>query len=679
MTRICRWIAGHALLLLLLMFLAGGPAIFHLPRLRVNNGIDVWLDHHNPSYREYRRFQQTYGSDEWLIIAFETGEGTWRRHEERIRTISEDLAAVAPGVRTLSIATADDRIADALEPVLVSDDGGTVGILLDLSALGEIRDRRSLIRKVDRALAPHRDRFTFHLGGPTLFNAELNRMSAHQFRTFLPLAFLTSLVLLSLLFRSIPYVLVTAAVSAFAVAAAMGTAAAFGMTLNMISSALPALIWVISLTGGIHLLHHFRRAYGAVRDVEVASADALRSVVLPYGIASLTTAVGFLSLTTSHLDPVRNLGFWAAVGILYSVVANVLMIPGMLRLFAGMTRRGCRLSPAGGDGPPPPAFIHKRRYGIIGVGVGIILTAALLTPTLQVESNVLNFFKESEKIHRDYRFIADRLTGLSTIEMDCRGFPEECQTFVSEMKRRLSAMPGVEPVIYPDKGFIRMSIFVRTVESVRFNRLVGDIRALVSDLASDWIQVRLTGTVVLLNSIEVELIRTQIKSFGLALVTVLAVLTLIFRSPALILAGATVSLFPVAVLAGAAALLNLPLNVATIMVASIAIGIAVDDSVFFLARMRLTEKGNGHGGDPVRRAWRDTAQPISATTLVTTVGFLVLTLGDFKPIALFGGLSGLAMVTAWIGDLVFLPALVYGMSGYRPVNRRPDSASARER
>jgi uncharacterized protein len=676
MTRIRRWIAANALFPLVALLLLGSPSLFHLADIRVNNGIDVWLDHHTPSYTEYREFQETYGGDEWMIAAFSLPGNGWRSHAGEIRSISRDLAGVHPKARTLSIADADDRVADALSPVLVSDDGGTAGILLDLSRLGVIDNRQEIVRKVEDALAPYTDRYDFHIGGPTLFNAELNRMSEHQFHIFLPLAFLTSLVCLFIVFRSLPYVLITAAVSAFAVAVTLGTAAGFGMTLNMISSALPALIWVLSLTGGIHLLHHFRRAYRPENPIGPALTDALKAVAAPYAIASLTTAAGFLSLMISHLAPVRNLGFWAAAGILVGFIANLALMPGALYLFSKFTMRGVRLTPSGGKASlRPPSFIADRRYAIVAAGVGVVIAASLLAPTLHVESNVLNFFKKESRIRRDYRFIADRLAGLSTIEMDCRGFPEECRAFVKKMKRRLSGIPGIEPVVYTDQGFIRISIFVQTVESVRFNRLVKKIRSIVEGLDTSWVQVRLTGSVVLLNSIEVELIRTQIRSFGLALLTVLAVLTLIFRSPGLVLAGGIVSIFPIAVLAGAAALMALPLNVATIMVASVAIGIAVDDSVFFLARLRMGPDGAEGETDAVRQAWADTAKPISATTLVTTVGFLVLTLGDFKPIAVFGGLSALAMTSAWIGDLVFLPGMLY-VIGVNENNEKADEVEA---
>jgi predicted RND superfamily exporter protein len=109
------------------------------------------------------------------------------------------------------------------------------------------------------------------------------------------------------------------------------------------------------------------------------------------------------------------------------------------------------------------------------------------------------------------------------------------------------------------------------------------------------------------------------------------------------------------------------------MIAAIAIGIAVDDTVFFLVRLRREvnirgacgDCGDGIDGDAaIDRTYRHMVGPISATTLVVAVGFLVLAMADFKPVGYFGLLGGLTMVLAWIGDIILLPALLYCFHPY---------------
>jgi predicted RND superfamily exporter protein len=283
----------------------------------------------------------------------------------------------------------------------------------------------------------------------------------------------------------------------------------------------------------------------------------------------------------------------------------------------------------------------------------------LLIPSLRVESNVLSFFKEGSRVRKDYDFISQHLTGLSTIEADFRGSPQDCLRYIHSFNEKLLRIQGIRPVVYMSRGSFRMSIFVETMESMDFNKLVDDIRAVMAGIDGGGVKVRLTGTVLLLNSIQEELVRTQIKSFGTALLTIILVFVLVFRSAKVVLIGTAVNLLPITVLAGVAALSNIPLNVATIMIAGVAIGIAVDDTVFFLVRLREEPGGKESADAAIDSTLRHLTAPMTYTTLVITLGFFALIPSEFRPIQYFGILGGLTMISAWLGDVVLLPALLY--------------------
>jgi predicted RND superfamily exporter protein len=175
--------------------------------------------------------------------------------------------------------------------------------------------------------------------------------------------------------------------------------------------------------------------------------------------------------------------------------------------------------------------------------------------------------------------------------------------------------------------------------------------------------------VLLLNAIQEELVRTQVKSFAMALLSIMVILALVFKSAAIVGIGTAVNVFPITVLVGAAALSGIPLNVATIMIAAVAVGIAVDDTVFFLTRLH-SEAGHASGAEgAIDATLIHMAGPITCTTLVVSIGFFVLIPADFTPIRHFGMLGGLTMISAWIGDIVLLPALLYAF--HRPTKGTP--------
>jgi predicted RND superfamily exporter protein len=442
----------------------------------------------------------------------------------------------------------------------------------------------------------------------------------------------------------------------------MGIATACGMTMNMIATVLPVLLWVLTLAGGIHLVYHFRKEYCDGTSTPQALHRAIDAVLVPYGVANFTTATGFLSLLFSNMEPVRNLGLWSAVGLVICYVSNIILLPVLLRLGLHLPFAAKMTSP-----PPLPIrtirkVIHRHRWWIGTAGIVALLVPLLLVPRLRTESNVLSFFKDDARINQDYSFITQHLTGLSTIELDFRGPRPELSAYLVQFGQRIKELHGIDPVAFPVPEGIRMSIFAEEMDSMAFNNLVEQLRDILAQLPAHQLDIRLTGSIVLLNSIQEELVRTQLRSFAMALAIIVVVLAITFRSLVMVVIGSIVNLFPVLILAGIAAATGIPLNVATIMIASIAIGIAVDDTVFFLVRLRKEIVLGQEGTEAIDRTLSHMFGPISSTTLVVTVGFLVLGLAEFKPVAYFGLLGGLTMVLAWIGDVVLLPALLYCFS-----------------
>jgi predicted RND superfamily exporter protein len=660
MTRLSHFITDRAIPLMVLLLLLGAWPLGHLPNIAVDNGLDVWLDHQSKEYRDYREFQREYGSDEWALIAFPVHHVSPHQLTSEIEAIAGDLKGIGNGIEVIDITRFEDPRSTVLRHVLISEDKKTAGILLLLPDAGRIGSRKALLKRVEAALSPYGDRYSFHLGGPTVLNAELDRTSEYQSRLFLTAALAFTLVSLFLVFRSAFYVLIAAVASGMAVLWTLGTATALGMTFNMITTVLPVLLWVLSLTGSIHFIHNLRLRYTGEGSLNQAISGALGAILVPYAIASLTTAIGFLSLLSSHMGPVRDLGLYAAVGISFGFLSNVVLPPGILKLCAKSEfPRLMPKSPVSRDLPVSPSRIRQWKWVISGLGVAVLFLPVLLVSSVGVESNVLTFFKPESRILKDHQFISHNLSGLSTVELDFRGQQGDILDYAYRLTGKLGDIPDIKVTVYPWGQHIRMSIFVKAMESMSFNKLVNEIKSRMAGIASERVQVRLTGTVVLLNRVQEELIKTQIESFGIACVTIIALLFVIFRSPSIALFGSIVNLFPIAILLAIMAIFRIPLNAATIMVASIAIGIAVDDTVFFLVRLR-SECAEGNCWETaIDRTLVHLARPITFTSLVTTIGFLVLLLADFRPIYFFGLLGGVTMISAWVGDIVILPALLY--------------------
>ncbi len=205
---------------------------------------------------------------------------------------------------------------------------------------------------------------------------------------------------------------------------------------------------------------------------------------------------------------------------------------------------------------------------------------------------------------------------------------------------------------------LRMSILVRAMSGTDFHALMDFARQRAAQRLASPATYTLTGVVPLLNSAQSSLVTTQVRSFAMAAITVLVLIGLFFRSWRVFIAAALPNLLPTAILFAAMAILNIPLDAATVMIAGVAIGIAVDDTFHFFSCYREARLSGQDSPAAIFSSFRVAGRAILFTSLVATAGFVILLLAQFKPIQYFGLLAGVTMITASAADFLVLPACV---------------------
>lgn len=665
MSMLSEKLSRYAVLLAALMLLSMIFPVMQLPKLSIDNSIEVWLHRDSQEYRDYETFRNRYGNDEFILVAAVGTNLLADESRDALDVIASELESVEHVDEVISISQVPEYFLEDVENLLISKDRTVGGILVRCEPLEGQSARRALVQQVRDILHAHRTEFGFHLGGPPVMNATLDASSEREARTFFPIAFAVSALILILMTRSITATLIAALAAAVTVIWTLGIMAACGKSLNMVTLVIPTLLWVLSLSNCIHLIHTYRhnRAEGA--DGRTALRSTLSELLVPCFSASFTTAVGFSTLAVSHMGPIRDLGLFSAAGIMISLLANLTVTPGLLLLLMRTAPRQSRSTPQYRmDLSRLAGPIKRHRMAITLTALLIAVGSAALISRLTVESNVLNFFRKDAEIAKDYRFISSRLSGLSTIEIEIatdEKAPFTAQRgIVDAVVADIKALPGVSGArVESHEGTSQISAFVNVMESRRFNELVTQTETIVAGHRREGIQTLITGTVLLLNSVQEELINTQIRSFALAFLCIFLILAIIFRSAGFMLISLLPNLLPVFVTFGIMAVFSIPLDTGTITIASIAIGIAVDDTIHFLSRIRAGLRQNLPLEDAVRQAYTHAAPPIIYTSLVIALGFFVLCFSAFRPLMLFGLLSGIAMLSALLGDLVFLPALIF--------------------
>ena len=683
-------------------------------RARIDNSVEVWLGS-GESRSQYRDFLARYGNDETIIVAAATHEPLAGRTAAAQVELSRSLRKL-DGVRdavslpetVASLALLDPRVRarpqdhPLVRNLLLSHDGATVGVVAWLAPLSGPEARRALVASVrdaaSKAFGPRG--MGPHVVGAPVMNVALDGESSREARILLPVAGCFAAVALVILLRSVAAAAACLLATGATVLWTAGIMVACGLTFNMISVALPAILVVLALSPGIHLASHFLSHPSAPTDPATAMRDMLHDLTLPIVMTTVTTSAGFASLMVADMRPVFEVGLFAAVGMLLSLLFNMLIVPGVLLRFpprATVRANGANWPWLGALGR---AFARRRWTGVLA---SLLLTTACAgaTTLVRTESNVLNFFPADSRIARDYRFVSERLTGLYTLELDVAApAADEARTlqaiskiaaqlcerrdvarvdhygvFQSVLDRAgsLSTAPltsylagaATEPlrraasrfrVVADDVVHLRASVLVRSMSSHDFYSLVDRLRRQASSLLPPSAKWNLTGAVLLLNDSQSALVRTQVSSFAAASATVLLMIAILFRSPRVLAVAVVPNLLPVLATFSLMALLRIPIDPATVMIASVAIGLTDDCTVHFLTCHRRANPAGDARVAAAGAALQQAGRPIITAATVAVAGFAVLYVSRFRPLAHFGLLTGATLVTAVVCHLTFTPA-----------------------
>ena len=226
----------------------------------------------------------------------------------------------------------------------------------------------------------------------------------------------------------------------------------------------------------------------------------------------------------------------------------------------------------------------------------------------------------------------------------------------------------LKPYVSPKHNQLRYSIRIKDSEkSLRRNALLTKIRYdLVNKLGLDQKQVHLTGLLVLYNNMLQSLFKSQILTLGVTILLLLGMFLILFRSLKLAMIALAPNALAICVVLGFIGWLNIPLDMMTITIAAISIGMAVDNTIHYIYRFRYEFKSAGRYVEVVHRCHGSIGRALYYTSLTVIIGFSILSLSNFIPTIYFGLLTGLALFIALIAALTLLPQLIVTFKPFGP-------------
>ncbi|MBU2879307.1 efflux RND transporter permease subunit [Aliiglaciecola lipolytica] len=572
--------------------------------------------------------------------------------------------------------------------------------------------RKQEIDKIYEITEQYQQDASFYLGGAYVLGQQMIDIIKRDLVLFGSAIGGAIVVMLFILFRRVRWVVLPVVSCSLSVLLTVGIFGLLDLRTTVISSNFIALQLILTLAVMIHLIVEYRQL--AVKNSQDSQSELLEQTLKnkfkPCLYAGLTTSVGFGSLLFSGIQPVVSFGWMMIVAMIISILVSLLLFPAFLSVLSHKDESGeNRVTQKIINGFTALSLNYAKTIGVLSlVLVGISVIGIM---RLDVENSFLNYFKESTKVRQELTFIDQEFGGSTPMDV-VYTIPNEQQdkqlVLTAESVQTLQkiqavlqsydAMGNVTSVFnftelamrindqkplteyeltaiytlvdkslkdkllgaYFDPKTNQLRISTRIKDSTAdFNRaeFLENLKADMQTIGVDKQDYVLTNLFVLYQDILQRLFKSQIMTLGLVFIALFFVLFAIFRSVRIALVAVIPNILTTMTILGVMGLLAIPLDLMTITISAIAMGIAVDDTIHFIHRYLETQKSS-KPAEAIKKTFNSVGYALLFTTTIITIGFALLSFSDFVPSILFGLLTGLAMLMALLTDSTLLPVLL---------------------
>ena len=758
MKRIAHLIVYRPKVLLFLIFLLTAFFAYYARQIRTDSSVESMLPQGDPEKQYYDEVRRLFGSDDVAVIGIITDNIYTPQVLEKVKRLTDEFRKIPEVKYVYSLANAPDILAkvtgeeqDLLMPEipttaegieelkqkvannpiylknLVSlDDKATAITITFLESINEDEFvRRGVDEKVqaiiDRENGPEQIYYT----GLPHFKAYSAKTMQGDLRDLLPIALLLIMAVLFLCFRSLRGVLLPTLAVIVSLIWILGVMVLFGSSLSLGSVMLPVLVLVIGTAYSLHVMAEYYEVARPGRPVNEVVLETLGGVSAPVLIAASMTFLGFFSQIVTQIVSVREMGIYSSVGIIFSAVLSLTLVPALLALLPIPTRQGEDFSP--GLSAALRKLVQREirhRYAVLVGALVLALLAAWPIPSIQVGSNFLSVFREDHPIRQASDIVGRHLAGTLAfyvvIDGSTQDLMKQWDTLrrIKDLQLFLNAQPGVDktvsfvdfvevvdnalqslppeegsnappqekkttfwdnPAQLPDalqmiflspnlfSGFVnhpnysRSNILVRT--SLSLPSEIADLVAKIQAFGKEHfppaeLNAHPTGNLILYTRTTGGLISGEVQSLALTGGVIFIVMVAMFLSIRVGIIGMIPNLYPILVLFGLMGATGVILSVSTSIIASIALGLAVDDTIHIMHKLSGEVRTTADQEEALLDSLSTVGKPTFYVSLLFFLGFLTLCFSTFVPVQEFGFLSAVTILVGLASEVVLLPALL---------------------
>ncbi len=535
-------------------------------------------------------------------------------------------------------------------------------------------------------------------------------------RVLFPIGLTVICVTVYLLFHRLSVVVMTAVIGLIAITWAIAaTSVVFGK-LSVLVAAAPLVIMVISTSDVIHLATAYRIELGKGLPRDEALRRVMREVGGACILTSVTTFVGFISLMTIPAPSTRHLALAASVGVAGALLLAITLVPiafsflrplpvdreaGLLRISNGLMQamvRACKY-----------LSLHYS-WSVIVICAVLLVGALASLPLMHIDIDYAQRFRAGHPLRTSMEFFSKELSGSTNIEVFLRHRqgsvvdPENLRAIV-EFEQQVAQLPEVtavhsitmlfrltdeilhfgtadglpdtatmahacvgvyrdidqqrlETLLAKDMDQARISVQLNVTGFLAITNVAHKVDEIAHRTLAESMQVETSGTYPIIGKVVRRMVRSQLLGLATCFIGISAIMALGLRSLKTALLAQFPNMLPMALILSFLTLSRDVVDVDMLGLPTVALGIAVDDTIHFLHRYKLQLARSSDRLEAIDKTYAFTGQAILQTTLILCIGLLPFALGSFLTIWMLGTYLVTTLLLAVLGDLLLLPAMI---------------------
>jgi predicted RND superfamily exporter protein len=583
---------------------------------------------------------------------------------------------------------------------------------------------------LETAKAAETDDIKVYVAGRPIVEGTMALLGPADMKKMVPIVILVIFVVLFITLRSLKGTLITLGVVFFSTIWAFGLMAVTGIPVYAVSTMIPVMLIAIGVADGIHLYSHLHTFvdHNPTAGKKEATIDMIKHMWKPVIMTSVTTAVGFISLLTSQVYPVKYFGVFTAFGVMMAMVFSLVFLPAAIMIF-GLPKAKKVNHEEDKEGHSHSklannfaSWIIKNKYVSI-IGSALIVVASLIgMQEIWINSSFLEKFEKDSEIVQTDKFINEHFGGTSTLNLilDAKGKKDafkqpEVLKLVDKMQKDVDGQLEVVGNTFSLADYINRMNKVMNADKEEYNcipdnqdmiaqylllyEMSGDPENLNKVVDYDYEKANITfqlksdnskamdATLAIVKTYEDDfknlgitmnyagsgykglvftdlILEGQIMSLILSLIIILVLISVMFKNIKIGIIASVPIILTALISFGIMGFLNIPLNTTTALLSSIAIGIGIDYAVHFLEQYRINAAQTDDKMVAAQKTMAHSGRAIIYNAIVVIAGFLVLLFSVFPPNRELGALVSLNMFTSFVGTLTIMLVLLYVSNVY---------------